>query len=393
MKTPLFLLTFFLSTLFISADGYCDVKQMNADIRAERIPVRGANLGSWLVLENWMVPEMWSTCSCDMNNVEGQWQFEQCCDQNGQDVSQVLENHWSTWVTEQTFQQLADSGVNAVRIPIGWWMIYDPEGGANHANLNYYVTPTAYTVGGLKYLDMAFDWAEQYGVGIFIDMHAAPGSQNGDQDSSPAVTGQVYWDKYPANQGETVDSIGLYADRYKNRSALLGFHLLNEPAVETSVLQDYYLKAHSRILQSVEDVLFIIMPINRPWEDGTGPEWTGFMNFPNVWMSIHYYYCFGGPWNATDPESVISYAKNQRMDQIRNYVRLNPKPLIGDEWSACGVPDGYEYQFVQAELEGFDLVRGWAFWAWHNPDGGAAWDLQQTLANGWIRPEQMSHVC
>lgn len=46
----------------------------------------------------------------------------------------------------------------------------------------------------------AFEWGEKYGVGILIDMHAAPGSQNGDDHSAPPDNHVQNWDKYTANQ-------------------------------------------------------------------------------------------------------------------------------------------------------------------------------------------------
>jgi len=224
-------------------------------------------------------------------------------------------------------------------------------------------------------------------------MHAAPGSQNGNDNSSPAVTGQVYWDKYYANQGETIDSIGLYADRYKNRRALLGFDLLNEPAlVNLDVLQTYYQRAHQRILQSIAPTIIVINPPINPFQDGTESIWTGFMNLPNVWMSVHFYYCFGGPW-GNNPNAIINYARNDRKNEIEYYNRVNPKPMIVDEMSLCGVPNNYEDSFAQAQFGGYDLTRGWMFWAWKNPSGGTGWSLQESLQNGWISSGQMSKQC
>ncbi len=80
------------------------------------------------------------------------------------------------------------------------------------------------------------------------DIHAAPGSQSGNQDTAPPDnTGNIYWDKYAANPAQTADSIELYAQRYANEPALLGFCLLNEPGHQTSsgninigTIQAYY---------------------------------------------------------------------------------------------------------------------------------------------------------
>lgn len=65
-------------------------------------------------------------------------------------------------------------------------------GGVANANLNYNVNDGDYkAVGGLDYIDQAFDWGQQYGIAILLDMHAAPGSQNGNDNSSPQNLGSV----------------------------------------------------------------------------------------------------------------------------------------------------------------------------------------------------------
>ena len=33
--------------------------------------------------------------------------------------------------------------------------------------------------GGYNFVEQALKWGEQYGIGVLIDFHAAPGSQNG----------------------------------------------------------------------------------------------------------------------------------------------------------------------------------------------------------------------
>lgn len=53
------------------------------------------------------------------------------------------------------------------------------------------VTPKNFTIGELAYIDKAFQWGLKNGIAILLDMHAAPGSQNGNPNSSPEVIGQV----------------------------------------------------------------------------------------------------------------------------------------------------------------------------------------------------------
>ena len=42
--------------------------------------------------------------------------------------------------------------------------------------------------GGLKYVDLAFQWGLKYGIAVSLDLHAANGSQNGYDHSAPTVS-------------------------------------------------------------------------------------------------------------------------------------------------------------------------------------------------------------
>jgi aryl-phospho-beta-D-glucosidase BglC (GH1 family) len=57
-----------------------------------------------------------------------------------------------------------------VRLPVGYWnVIEDPY---------HRYAPKDHTK-ALKYIDLCFDWAEKYGLTVLLDLHGAPGSQNG----------------------------------------------------------------------------------------------------------------------------------------------------------------------------------------------------------------------
>jgi glucan 1,3-beta-glucosidase len=56
--------------------------------------------------------------------------------------------------------------LNHVRVPIGYWAWDVQEG-------------EPYIQGQLPYLRNAVGWAARYGLKVVIDLHGAPGSQNG----------------------------------------------------------------------------------------------------------------------------------------------------------------------------------------------------------------------
>ena len=75
--------------------------------------------------------------------------------------------------SEQDFAEIAGAGLNWVRIPIPFWAIDVWEG-------EPFLPRTCW-----KYILRAFQWARKYGLRVAIDLHSAPGSQNGASDLLP----------------------------------------------------------------------------------------------------------------------------------------------------------------------------------------------------------------
>jgi glucan 1,3-beta-glucosidase len=59
-----------------------------------------------------------------------------------------------------------DRRLNHVRLPIGYWAFDVSEG-------------EPYIQGQLSYLQKAVTWAGNHGLKLIVDLHGAPGSQNG----------------------------------------------------------------------------------------------------------------------------------------------------------------------------------------------------------------------
>ncbi|KAM0062722.1 putative glucan 1,3-beta-glucosidase [Helianthus debilis subsp. tardiflorus] len=68
---------------------------------------------------------------------------------------QIMKDHWDTFIVEKDFEFIATHGLNAVRIPVGWWTASDP------------APPEPYVGGSLQYLDKAFLWAGYAHVSLF----------------------------------------------------------------------------------------------------------------------------------------------------------------------------------------------------------------------------------
>lgn len=80
------------------------------------------------------------------NNLHGDYQLA-----NGYGPAQakvVLTEHRKSFVTGKDFYFLSRNSINAVRIPVGWWIAYDPD------------PPAPFIGGSLDTLDRAFYWAQ-----------------------------------------------------------------------------------------------------------------------------------------------------------------------------------------------------------------------------------------
>ena len=86
----------------------------------------------------------------------------------------VLREHWDTWITEDTFKQMATREVEIIRVPIGDWTLkaYGPYVGC--------------TEGAKDKVQWLLDTAQSYGIKVLLDVHAVKGSQNGFDNSGLA---------------------------------------------------------------------------------------------------------------------------------------------------------------------------------------------------------------
>ncbi len=194
-----------------------------AAVKSGAEQMHGVNLGAWQVLEKWMAPSLWDGIDGD---AWGERQLMLAAEQQGKtaQVRAAITAHRDSWVTEADFESMEAAGVNAVRLPVGFWVVADTAADA-----------APFVEGGLKYLDKAMEWGAAHGIGVLIDMHAAPGSQNGFDHSAPAQKNKALWDSRqqpsPSYPAQTLAIIRALAQRYGSAPALLGFAPLNEPTV------------------------------------------------------------------------------------------------------------------------------------------------------------------
>ncbi|KAJ2134213.1 hypothetical protein J3F82_006810, partial [Coemansia sp. RSA 637] len=83
--------------------------------------IRGVNLGGVFLIEPFIRPSLFdqfnSSIPSDMPVDE--WTFTEKLGK--EEALRQLEDHWDTFVTKEHLETLAESGINWIRIPIGYW--------------------------------------------------------------------------------------------------------------------------------------------------------------------------------------------------------------------------------------------------------------------------------
>jgi glucan 1,3-beta-glucosidase len=356
--------------------------------------IRGVNLGGWLVLEKWMTPSLF----------EGLDAVDETsyCVELGDSAATRLRHHWNTFITQADFGWLASIGINAVRIPVGHW-IFGP-GYPYHRT--YGDNPSPFVEGGIDILDRAFRWAEQYGLGILLDLHAAPGCQNGFDNGG--IKDVCEWHTDESFIQYSLQVLERLAERYQGHPCLHGIQVLNEPRwdIDTEILKRYNLDAYQRIRSfcAPEHCAVVFHDGFRSYQ-----EYIGFMRPPeyeNVVYDIHRYQCFVREDIDTDIYGHITKSAvdwKQEADQIIR--ELQQWTYVG-EWSlgldlkvvslwaegpfnhALEQMDKFQMDvayraYAAAQLATFEKYLGWFFWS-YKTETTPAWCFRDCVTNGWM---------
>ncbi|KAG5642576.1 hypothetical protein DXG03_002527 [Asterophora parasitica] len=126
---------------------------------------------------------------------------------------QVLRRHLPDLIT---------AGIGFEEVPLGYWSVPLTSSDTNGSTI---VAP--YIPGAWKYLLRGLNWAKKHSIHVILDIHGAPGSQNG-YDNSGQRTGNPSWALNPANISRTVDTVRYIAESIGGLVDVI--ELLNEPA-------------------------------------------------------------------------------------------------------------------------------------------------------------------
>ncbi|CAH9072876.1 unnamed protein product [Cuscuta epithymum] len=287
----------------------------------------------------------------------------------------VMQEHWKTFIVENDFKFISNNGLNAVRIPVGWWIASDP------------TPPKPFVGGSLKALDNAFLWALKYELKVIIDLHAAPGSQNG-WEHSASRDGSLEWGKTENNIRNTVAVINFLTARYAKSPSLYAVELINEPlapGVSLNTLTQYYKAGYKAIRAHSQTVHVILSNRLGPMDPTELFRVASAMN--DTVLDVHYYNLFSDVFTNMTIQQNIDFVSNNRSRDL-GLVTISNGPLsfVGEwvaEWSVTNATKVDYQRFAAAQLKVFGRASfGWAYWTLKNVN--VHWSLEWMIKNGYI---------
>ena len=368
--------------------------------------IKGVNLGNWLVLEKWMLPELFAGTGAE----DEVWLNRKM---NPAELKEKMKEHRDTFITEKDFAFIKDQGIGLLRIPVPYFIFGDRE--PFH--------------GCIEYLDKAFDWAEKYSLQILIDLHTVPGSQNGYDNGG--ITGVCKWCKNPQEVEFALTVLEQLAERYKNRTGLYGIEVLNEPIsflvyatapstgkavdkeeakgsgyVPLSFLENFYRDAYKRLRKILPEDKTIV------FHDGFRlRHWGRFFrkeNMKNVVLDTHIYiFAMESFVPIHKPWVYQIYIKSQQrlIRRIQKDV-----PVVVGEWCICNkyaekTDSGMSaeaaakrrreryLEIAALQLQAWSESKGWIYWSYQfkpnrkeplDEKWKESWDFSRCVENGWI---------
>jgi glucan 1,3-beta-glucosidase len=345
-----------------------------------RTPHRGVNLGNWLVLERWIKPDLF-----DGTTANDEYSL---CAALGTSAERVMRRHRETFITEADFRWLAERGINAIRLPVGYWL-FEPDGPF---------------VEGVDAFEMALDWCQQYGIGCNIDMHGLPGHQSPEHHSGRS--NHFRWHLEKDHVVRSLDVIERIAQTYRDRACINAFTLVNEPSADlpASFLMSFFEQGYDRVRRHMDaaDVAVVIAAFT----EARLPEFhRKLVGAKNVLTDIHPYPCFI-PWADDQLNEYLAWGPHRQWPHL---IRSGAEDLIVGEWS-LGVPNSLKpaivamdpwYRdltmktFAHGQLMAHEQTAGWFFWNYRiespNPWLQSCWSFRDAVTAGWL-PDHFADV-
>lgn len=268
---------------FLKAEG--KVLKDNSG-KGELVQLKGINAGGYLLQEFWMTPTGASENVSAEEDIYSVLESRFGKEKREELVSVYQDNYW----TETDFDFCKEVGMNCIRLPFWYRNIVDENG-------KFYDKWS-------ERIDWFVEEAAKRQMYVILDMHGAPGSQNGSdhsakdgKDKKEAASEFFFGDKAEKNQELYYKIWEKVAEHYKDNPWVAGYDLLNEPYCTYrynssmsadqlhTMLWDIYDTAYQKI-RKIDGEHLIIMEATWDPADLPAPEKYG---WENIMYEYHNY--------------------------------------------------------------------------------------------------------
>ena len=265
-------------------------------------------------------------------------------------AKRYLDIHYEYFVTRQDIADLKANGVTHLRVPLGHWILGDvaddepfvsgveTEGAGDGGMNTTTTTTTTTTTSGWKFFKRLVQWCREEGMQVWPDLHTAPGSQNGFDNSGHLGKNSTChgWDQQeqaqqhqsesesesesqkgsmdphlPPNVQRTlriIDQITSTIAQDELNDVITGFGVLNEPFsdCDTSILRQFYNIAFDMIRTNIgpsTNVYIGDMFDSGRWNDGF---WADDIVHNGTLLDSHIYQSFEAHTRDLSPKQHIA---------------------------------------------------------------------------------------
>ncbi|KAK9463084.1 glycoside hydrolase superfamily [Lipomyces oligophaga] len=342
------------------------------DIFQSRLHI-GANLGGWFCLERWIVPGMFSA-------VEKKYSWDESEHTAVTSAVKALgisktkqkwNKHYDTFITEDDFKYLSQHGLNAVRIPLGYWIV----GKEFSQGTPFENVAEVYSDAWSK-VNRAIDLAAKYGISVLLDLHGVQGGANPDAHSGVIGGGKFFEEKNSVSSA--VRTVKAMAEKVRGRENVIGIQIVNEASAHVDPIT-YYASAAAAI-RAADPALKMF--ISDTWDRGKYLDYV--RDKPGVVVDTHIYRCFSDKDVKASPQDLIASAKGDESNlSTRAIVGEYSCTLSKTSWEKSNPNDHLQLrrEYGCAQTRAFSRSSaGFFFWTYKFEEGrGGEWDLREML--------------
>ncbi|GAA6014029.1 hypothetical protein JCM11491_003493 [Sporobolomyces phaffii] len=353
--------------------------------------VRGVNLGSWFLIEPWMIPETWNAMGCSG------YDSEMACNKAlGIDALQAkYEKHWDTFYSQSDFYEMKKLGLNTVRIPLGFWTVEST-----------IADDEPFARGSMHWVRRAARWAKQAGLSVILDLHALPGRQSTESFSGDTTLAVSFFANNNYERAyDVLKNWTTLAHTDPDFSTVVMIEPVNEPERDKPSLLNVFYPGAQKAIRDTEKSLGIscggsgkqcltIQYMSKSW--GSGDPSAHINTDDHVAYDDHLYtQWIVQDWQRTRQGYLDFLCKTGRTTDMSG-------PVIAGEWSLSTIGGGelettsdgaleFFQKFAAAQIYAGEKGAGWIFWSWKTELGSSTWDYQGAVNAGYI-PKDLAKI-